>query len=225
MIDSFTCDRERAASVAGFTGINRTGKYVGDITQCEIADSPSGATYIEIAFKAKSWEAKNEDGTVDKGNGEAMAFIRTYITSRSGVRTFGHDIVDALMAVLKIDTMTTQAMTVYGRNWRNDHNDKRQGKRIPALEKQRVGLLLQRENRVYTDNQGNLKESFNLNIITPYDPDTMQNANEIIHGSDAVAVEQKFKYLHDKAAKETPPQSGYQPSAVDTAAALDDDPF
>lgn len=225
MITSFTCDKERAATVAGFAGISRTGKYVGIITQAEVAESPSGATYIEIAFKAKSWEAKNEDGTIDKGNGDAMAFIRTYITAKNGDRTFGHDIVDALMAVLKIDNMNAQPATVFGRNSRNDPSDKHQGYRIPALEKQRVGLLLQRENREYTDNQGNLKESFNLNIITPYNPDTLQNANETIRGSDAVAVEQKFKYLHDKAAKKTQAQSGYQPSAADTAAALDDDPF
>lgn len=224
MINSFTCNTERAATVAGFAGINHTGKYVGKITQCEVADSPSGATYVEIAFKATSWEIKNEDGTVSTGAGDAMTFIRTYITSKTGERTFGYDIVDALMAVLKIDKMDVQPMKVFGRNWRNDNSDQHQGYRVPALEKQRIGLLLQRENRQYTDSNGNVRDSFNMNIITPYNPDTMQNAAEVLRGSDAVTVEQRFKNLRDKAAKQ-PRTSSYQPTAADTATAIDDDPF
>ena len=76
MITNFTCDRKAAAKVAGFTGIDRTGKYVGIITQAEVADTPSGATYVELAFKASSWVEKTGDVIGAEEKGEKLAFIR-----------------------------------------------------------------------------------------------------------------------------------------------------
>ncbi len=226
MITSFTCDKERACTVAGFAGINKTGKYVGILTQVEVAESKSGATYIEIAFKAVDWATKNDDGSVETCTGSAMCFIRTYITKKNGERSFGRDIIDALMAVLKIDKMDAQPMKVFGRNYKNDKNDCHMGQRLPALEQQRVGLLLQRVNSEYEDSTGKMRPKFDMRIITPYDPNTMQNAAEVLRGSDASAVEQRFKSLHDVDEKpRTQSGSGYQPTAADTATAVDDDPF
>ena len=227
MITSFTCNQEKACTVAGFQGIAQTGMYTGLITQCEISDKNAkgdpGATVIELAFKEKSWKMKDADGNVTEGTGEAMAFIRTYITNRNGERAFGHDIIDALMAVLKIDKMDAQPAKVFDRNYRNN-KQVHDGYRIHALEKQVVGLLLQRENDGYTDAKGEYHESYRLNIITPFDAKTKQCAKEVLQGSEATIVESRFANLKDKnKATQSPRYSGSAPA--DAAPTEDDYPF
>lgn len=227
MITSFTCNQEKACTVAGFQGIAQTGMYTGLITQCEISDKnakgETGATFVEIVFKAKSWKTKDAAGNVSEGSGEAIGVIRTYITNRNGERAFGHDIIDALMAVLKIDKMDAQPNTVFDRNYRKNGKT-HQGYRIPALEKQLVGLLLQRENDGYTDNKGEYHESYRLNIITPFDAKTKQCAKEILQGSEAEIVESRFANLKDKnKATQSPHYSGSAPA--DAAPTEDDYPF
>ena len=227
MITSFTCNQEKACSVAGFQGITQTGMYVGLITQCEISDKNAkgepGATFVEIAFKANSWKTKDATGNTSEGTGEAMAFIRTYITNRNGERAFGHDIIDALMAVLKIDKMDAQPAKVFDRNYRNN-KQVHDGYRIHALEKQIVGLLLQRENDGYTDSKGEYHESYRLNIITPFDAKTKQCAKEVLQGSEATIVESRFASLKDKNKAPQPPRSSGS-APVDAAPTEDDYPF
>lgn len=229
MITSFTCNQEKACSVAGFQGISQTGMYIGLITQCEISDKNAkgepGATYIELAFKAKQWKMKDATGNVSEGTGEAMAFIRTYITNRAGERAFGYDIIDALMTVLKIDKMDAQPAKVFGRNYRNNKQT-HDGYRIPALEKQVVGLLLQRENDGYTDNKGEYHENYRLNIITPFDAKTKQCAKEVLQGSEATIVESRFASLKDKNKASQPARSsGTYSAPADAAPTEDDYPF
>lgn len=192
MITSFTMNRENAEKVAGFNGIDKSGKYVGTLTQVEVADSKAGATYLEFAFKALRW---TECGSTEEERGEKMAFIKLYVSSRTGDRTFGADVMDALLAVLKLDHVEATPATVYNRD-----GSKRQGYRIGALEKMTVGLLLQRENREY-EHDGQIKNSYQMNIITPFDPVTGRNATEVLNNLDAKAVEAKFKNLKDREAK------------------------
>lgn len=192
MITSFTMNRECAEKVAGFNGIDKSGKYVGLLTQVEVAESKAGATYVEFAFKALRW---TECGSTEEERGEKMAFIKLYVSSRTGERTFGADVMDALLAVLKLDHAEATPATVYNRD-----GSKRQGYRIGALEKMTVGFLLQRENREY-EQDGQIKHSYQMNIITPFDPVTGRNAKEVLNNLDAKAVESKFKNLKDREAK------------------------
>lgn len=192
MITSFTMNRENAEKVAGFNGIDKSGKYIGTLTQVEVAESKAGATYVEFAFKALRW---TECGSTEEERGEKMAFIKLYVSSRTGERTFGADVMDALLAVLKLDHAEATPATVYNRD-----GSKRQGYRIGALEKMTVGFLLQRENREY-EQDGQIKHSYQMNIITPFDPVTGRNAKEVLNNLDAKAVEAKFKNLKDREAK------------------------
>ena len=221
MISSFSCDRSAAAKVAGYSGIDCTGKYIGRITQCEVAASKGGATYIELAFKANHWQEKVGDVLQPQQDGEKMAFIRLFISSKSGERTFGADIMDALMVVCKIDECTAQPSTVFNRD-----GTKRPGYRIPSLEKQLVGLLLQRENRKYLDQYGEEKEAFQMNIITPFDVKTGKCAKEIIEGTEAKIVDNKLRTLKDKPAKPLPQaQNSRGPAPYSDAPPITDVPF
>lgn len=214
MITSFTMNRENAEKVAGFNGIDKSGKYVGLLTQVEVAESKAGATYVEFAFKALRW---TECGSTEEERGEKMAFIKLYVSSRTGERTFGADIMDALLAVLKLDKVEATQAQVFNRD-----GTKRPGYRIGALEKMTVGFLLQRENREY-EQDGQIKHSYQMNVITPFDPVTGRNAKEVLNNLDAKAVEIKFKNLKDKEAKPVTPSAPVAHPYDD--APLDDNPF
>ena len=112
MITTFTMNRKSAEKVAGFNGIDKSGKYVGTLTQVEVAESKAGATYVEFAFKALRWI---ECGETAEERGEKMAFIKLYVSSRTGDRTFGADIMDALLAVLKLDKVEATQAQVFNR--------------------------------------------------------------------------------------------------------------
>lgn len=215
MITSFTMNRKSAEKVAGFNGIDKSGKYVGTLTQVEVAESKAGATYVEFAFKALRW---TECGETAEERGEKMAFIKLYVSSRTGDRTFGADIMDALLAVLKLDKVEATQAQVFNRD-----GTKRQGYRIGALEKMTVGFLLQRENREY-EQDGQIKHSYQMNIITPFDPVTGRNAKEVLNGLEAKAVEAKFKNLKDREAKPVA-QSTSASHPYDDAPLVDDNPF
>ena len=193
----FTCDRESADKVDRSVRISQTGKYIGLITQCELAQSPNGAQYVEFAFKALEWDAKDEHGEVSHGEGSMIDFIRLYITSNSGEPTFNRSILDALMTVLKIDKMEGKPANVFERD-----GSKRQGYRIPELEKQKVGFLLQRENYTYTKNN-EPKEGFQMILQSAFDPVTGKCASEIIRGADkAVTIDSRFKNMADRQRKQ-----------------------
>lgn len=214
MITTFTMNRKSAEKVAGFNGIDKSGKYVGTLTQVEVAESKSGATYVEFAFKALRWI---ECGETAEERGEKMAFIKLYVSSRTGDRTFGADIMDALLAVLKLDKVEATQAQVFNRD-----GTKRPGYRIGALEGQTIGLLLQRENREY-EHEGQIKTTYQMNIITPFHQVTGQNAKEVLNNLEAKAVEAKFKNLKDKEAKPVTPSAPVAHPYDD--APLDDNPF
>lgn len=200
MITTFTCNREAAAKVCGFNGIDKTGKYVGIITQAELAESKGGATYLELVIKATRWVEKVGDQIGSEETGEKAAFVRLFLTSRDGQRTFNADILDALMTVLGIEHAEAKACKVFNRD-----NTSRPGYRIFELEKKEVGLLLQRENRTYVDQYGDQKSTHQMNIVTPYDVRTGRCAKEIIEGrSEGTIVDTRFKSLKDKEPKAAP---------------------
>ena len=214
MITSFTADTKAAEKVAGFAGIDHGGAYIGTITQAEVADSTSGATFVELAFKASEWTLPNSQPE----HGEKMSFIRLFVTSKSGERTFNADILDALMVVLGIQKADAKPMTVWNRD-----KTKRQGYRLPDLEGKQVGLLLQRQNRIYMDQYGAEKETYQMNVVTPFDPMTKKCAREILQQLEATDVDNRLRNLKDREAQR---HAQAQPTA--TSASIDtfeDNPF
>lgn len=240
MITSITRDDRAASNLISSQGVNRTGMYVGVITQAEIAESASGATYIELAFRAKEWIQKDAEGNCHEGRAVdaraaqdgPLVFLRTYITNKAGEKAFGHAIIDALMVVLDITNLQPVEATVFDRTYAKDKATHK-GYRFPELEKKLVGLLLQRENDTFTTSEGEVKETYRMNIVTPYDPNTRQCAKEILEGNDARLVGERFAVIKDRQAKPrtqtaAPAPAAYQPATVtaaDLAATADDVPF
>ena len=99
----FTCDREQAERLDRASGINKTGKYIGVITQAELAQSQSGAQYVEFAFKANKWVEKNDSGELNEGTGDQLGFIRMFITKSTGEPIYNRSIFSCL-SILSIST-------------------------------------------------------------------------------------------------------------------------
>lgn len=213
----FSADRASAAKVGGvFTGIDMTGMYYGQICQCEVAETPNHAQFIELSFKATKWSIKNED-VIEDGSGEKLAFIKIFLSTRDGRPTFGADVFNAIMVLCGVDSCEAVPMNVFNRD-----NTKRQGYRIPALEKKSIGLLLQRENRKYLK-EGVEKDTYQMNVVTPFDVKTGRSAKEMMDGTEAKAVLQRLKTLKDKPAK--PLQNGSSSSVPYDDAPMTDAPF
>ena len=69
-----------------------------------------------------------------------------------------------------------------------------QGYRLPAVEKHHVGLVFQRENRLY-----NGKPTYQMNLVTPFDPATRKVAKEILNGdAEAKLLDARLKNLKDR---------------------------
>lgn len=191
----FSVDRESAAKVGNvFNGIDTTGMYYGQICQCEVAETPNHAQFIELSFKATKWSIKNDD-VIEDESGEKLAFIKIFLSSRDGRPTFGADIFNAIMVLCGVDSCEAVPMNVFNRD-----NTKRQGFRIPALEKKFIGLLLQRENRKYLKD-GEERDGYQMNVVTPFDVKTGKSAKETMDGTEAKVVLQRLKTLKDKPAK------------------------
>lgn len=207
MIQSFSPDQQKAASVGGSQYINKTGAYTGVISQASVKQNANGATFIDIVFKG-------DDG--------GLAFIQSCIIANNGNRTFQHDIFDALLIVLGVENAPVVQGKVYDR--KGVPSD---GYRIPSIEKKHVGLFLQREQRFYIDkNDGMEKESYQMNLLTPFNVQTRQIARELLTNREAKRLDQMIETVKDRAGKRIIKErlvSGYESATAET---LDDNmPF
>lgn len=198
-----------AKSLDGGQWITQSGAYIGTITQTMIGVTDSGAQYVEIAFKG-------DDG--------ALCFPRLFLTKRDGTDAFGRRILDALMVVCDVKLCEVQTVAVFIRDRTQSSGFRKEmGYRMPALERKRVGLVLQRENREY---QGKL--TYQMNLLTPFDPQTRKVAKEILEGSaEAKLLDARLKNLKDRDSTgqaSAPAQTTAQPPAGHPAAS-DDIPF
>ena len=86
-----------------------------------------------------------------------------------------------------------------------------------------IGLLLQRENREY-EHEGQIKTTYQMNIITPFHQVTGQNAKEVLNNLEAKAVEAKFEKPEGQGSTEPVTPSAPVAHPYDDAP-LDDNPF
>ena len=195
-----------AKSLDGGQWITQSGAYVGTITQTMIGVTDSGAQYVEFAFK---------------DDGGALCFPRLFLTKRDGTDAFGRRILDALMVVCDIKKCDVQSGTVFVRDRTQPTGYRKDaGYRLPALERKRVGFVLQRENREY---QG--KATYQMNLLTPFDPQTRKVAKEILEeAAEAKLLDARLKNLKDKDSTgqaSAPAQTTAQPPAGHPAASED----
>jgi hypothetical protein len=207
MILQFTADREKAARAGAPAKkfINATGAYTGVIRRAYIRQTKGGAQMFYIDFEA-------DDGEKVSTN--------VCIAKKDGSPCFGEDIVHALMVVLNVGSMQAVKKTITEAN-----GDKASVPFFNEVVGKPVGLFLQREN--YVGNDG--KEHYRINLLTPFNAKTQQNAKEIIEGAVANRIAEMTASVKDKVAKQTAPAQAAPAESFETVAVQqvpdDDIPF
>ena len=180
MIMSFTRNDASAKKNDSGRWITQSGAYVGAISQAVVGMTDKGSQFVEIYFKQ---------------DGGAFCISRLFLTKKDGGDAFGRQILDALMVVCGVQSCEVQEGTVSVRNNTAPNGFKKEaGYRMPALERKRVGLVLQRENRIY-----NGKPTYQMNLLTPFDPQTRKVAKEILENApEAKLLDARLKNLKDR---------------------------
>jgi len=193
LVTKFQLNVKNARTVGSNNYIDKSGAYIGVITLARLYESKNHATMLVLDFQTQNKEQAN---------------ILMCIYDRNGEETFQRLILDSLMVVLQINPINPMN-AVQGRYKAKDGSDQI-GWLLKDLMNKPVGLLLQNCPEEYLDKQGNIKVANRLNIVTPFNPLTRQNAKEILDKLDATAVDARLRTLKDKDLKKlTPQDSGF----------------
>lgn len=186
MISNFKLNTVNAKSVGESGYINKSGAYKGVIKLARIYDSEKGATMLVLDFDAENSE---------------HATITMALTKRNGEETFNRKIVDALMTVLKV-----REIAVVQSLYADKDGNSKTGYLLTELMNKPVGLLLQNAPEEYRDNKtGEIRVANRMMILTPFDPQTMQNAREILLQQEGKYVLSKLETLKDRDVKKLTP--------------------
>lgn len=171
----FTLDNQAAMDLNQSNRLNESGIYFGTITRAEYTDSPNGAGFLNIDFKTDDGKEANYMSLCHRKN--------------DGSRAFGFNIIMAIMACMGVQK-TSEV----------NHNNKRI---CPELTGKRVGLALQAEADWYWCKKDyKMKQTTNMNIFMPFDPQSKQTAKEKIQQTPAELINKLT--VEDKPAKPEP---------------------
>ena len=198
MITSFKPLHEAAARVASSSYIERSGIYTVTIAQAHVSQSQGGATCVNLDLKTDIGE---------------LCFVQMWVLGKDGGRLFSHDIFDALLVVLGVPEAQVKQAKVFDR-FTNDWVD---GYRIPAIEKKKLGVVLQKVTD-YVRTKKNGDPRISMELLTPFDLSTRKIAKEILTDAPASRIDQiedkgvKDKTIYPK--EDAQPQTAQQPAAL-----------
>lgn len=181
-----TLDVKAARTVGGTSFITTSGAYTGIITAARIYESKSGAEMLDIDFETLDLE---------------RAHMSMCIYDKSGKATFSRAILDSLMTVCRVRSLKAEQ-----RRFKDRQGIEQVGYFFVDLMGKPIGLLIQAAPEEY-DINGEIKTMIRLNLLTPFDPRTRQNAAEILDQAEAKAVDAKLNNLKDKPLKKLAAQS------------------
>lgn len=141
--------------------IRSTGAYSGKITLAKKITASTGTIGIEFEFETL--------------NGMSANMLQVWTIKQDGTKLSGFNLVQAIMAVLKLRQITEQSSKVKRYDFDARAEVEENGFIYPDLMKP-IGFIMQRE--LYYNGQGVEKDK--VNIFAPFDPKTKQMANEIL---------------------------------------------
>ena len=182
MIANFKLNVANAKAVGDTGYISKSGPYTGVIKLARLYD-----TMLVLEFVS---------------DGAEHATISMPLTKINGEETFNRKIVDALMTVLKVREMNV----VQGQYLDQKENVMKPAYLLNDLMNKPIGLLLQNAPEEYEDRQTRaIKVANRMNLLTPFDPQTMQTARELLEKKEAKYVQNKAATLKDKEVKKFAP--------------------
>jgi hypothetical protein len=162
------------------TRIMETGAYAGIITVAKSVTSKKGTKGIEIAFKDKQ--------------GLEASYLTLWTTDKSGQSIYGEKQLHALMACMKLRSITAQQATVEEYDFDARQNINIQADVYPELMNNPVGLVLQNEE--YPANDGSIKNR--MVMVGFFNAETRQTASEILDNKPANNIDAQLATLKDK---------------------------
>jgi hypothetical protein len=199
------------------TRIDASGEYVGKFTKAKRILSANGTEGIEFSFETE--------------NGETGDYLTLYTIKANGAKTFGYNMLMALMTCLRIRQIGTQRITV-------DEWDTTTRRLIPIeashyteLMNKPVGVLIQRE-PIIDQHTGQIKidaggvQKWKLNLVGFFDAESRKTASEILDKVDAPSrLQKKIATLRDKPIPTPISNSTSAPASAMPAVEEDDIPF
>ena len=173
MLTTISLDVNKAKSVDAPRTISKSGQYIGTIAQAEMHETASGANMLGLVFV---------------GDNGSTTFLNLCLTTGDGKETFNMGVVHAMMHLLEVAEIQAIPAKV-----KNRKGETEMGHRVPALEKKKIGLLLQRVDDVYND-----KQTYNLNVVSVFDPVTGKTSHETQTGKEAKQIAQRLEKLEDR---------------------------
>lgn len=134
----FTLDQSSAKQADAGGRIEHTGKYVGTIKSMEFITTKKGTQGFEIHFETDEKES---------------AIISVYTSKGDGTQLSGRHKINALLACAGVRTLTPQDQTLEKYDFETKTKIKQTCVVAPEMTGKRVGLLLQRENYLNSNNQ------------------------------------------------------------------------
>ena len=142
--------------------IDQCGAYIGEFTVVNAMESSKGTQGIHFEFTSPGGGTASFDcwteKTDDDGNPKTL---------------FGLNQVQAMMSILGVRGLKSEPGEV--EEWVDGKRVKVEGDRFPALEKKKIGLVLQRENYSKQDNS----DGFRMNLFGVFHAESRLTASEI----------------------------------------------
>lgn len=205
----FNLNTKNARSVGGFSYITSSGAYVGVITAARLYETKNGAEMLNLDFESNEGE---------------KAHLSLCLYKADGTETFNRPILDSLMTVCRVKTM--KAIPA---KYKDKSGQEQTGYFFTEIQKKPIGLLLQAAPEEFMDERtGTIKTAVRLNLLTPFDATSRQNAAEILDNAEAKTVDSRLKTLKDKPVKKLPVEQAaqqFEQSQANPPAENDDIPF
>lgn len=182
--------------------IASTGAYVCKILQAEIGVSQNGAQFVEFFVE------DTESG--------GRAWTRLFLTKTTGEKCFGSDILNAIMVCAGLQKVTPTRGRVYDKQLKPKEGETYY---LPEIDKKTVGLLLRREDRSYQATDGTFKDTWNMVIITAFEPKTRRTATEVLNNAqESVNLNRRLAQVLTKEAEHnrSAPQAEARATAADS---------
>ena len=212
MITSFTTSREAAAKTDNAGTLREPGKYICNIVE---ADTYERKGYQIVRIMIESLPTKQR-GTIE-------------FLVAGGKTDFGKNMFDAFCVCAGVENPTFVSAQTKNHRRGIFETETVRGFRCKDLEGKKVGVVLQRVIRDYTDRDGNLKDSIDLQCTKSFNAETEMTASEIVnnaatptHLARAVEAAMKDRDLRQhKPAEHVPAPTTSDMAATD----YDDTPF
>ena len=172
-------DESKAKNADGSNFITQSGKYIVGIIQARMWESRGGATMLELLLKEQT--------------GGAFCWLPVCLLGRDGQPTIDYNKVQAVMGLLGVAELTPVFSKVITRN-----NEQEDGYRCAAIEKKVVGIVLQRLNDVYKDNNtGEMRERHPMRLVSFFDAQTEKTFSETKAGKEVKKIAERVGNLSE----------------------------